>query len=113
MKSLFCAVLLCLAATPAFADARLIRAVPASGSRVRAPAHVTLTFSEALEPAFSGALLMDRDGRNLTGDPVKIDGPVMRLTPGKLIPGQYVVSWHAVGHEGKHVEGRFHFTVRP
>ena len=71
------------------------------------------TFSEALEPAFSGALLMDQDGRNFSGGPVKIDGPLMTLTPGNLAPGIYKVSWHSVGHDTHRMDGDFSFTVMP
>ena len=113
MKFLSALAFLLLAATPAFANAHLIKSSPANGAHVRSPSRILLTFSEALEPAFSGALLLDEEGRNWTGDPVKIDGPVMRFSPGKLPPGAYIVSWHAVGHEGRRLDGRVHFTVRP
>ena len=91
MKSLsLFALLLLLAsmASPAFAHARLLKAQPAEGTRIKSPAHIVLTFSEALEPAFSGALLMDKDGRNLSGEPVKVSGRVITLMPGHLEPGR-------------------------
>ena len=116
MKFLSCLLpaFLLLAGAPAFANARLIKANPANGAHVRSPARIQLTFSEALEPAFSGAMLLDKDGRNWTADPVKIDGPILRLLPNqKLSPGDYTVSWHSVGHEGHRLEGHIHFTVRP
>jgi hypothetical protein len=102
-----------LLASPAFAHAQLQKATPAKGAKVASPGHITLRFSEALEPAFSGALLMDKDGRNVTGAPVKIDGPVMILTPGHLEPGIYHVNWHSVGHDTHRLEGDFSFTVKP
>ncbi|HUO01533.1 MAG TPA: copper resistance protein CopC [Rhizomicrobium sp.] len=105
---------LMLSALPALANARLLKATPANGARVRSPARVQLTFSEALEPAFSGALLLDKDGRNWTADPVRIDGPILRLRPSARLPaGAYTVSWHSVGHEGHRLEGQIRFTVRP
>jgi hypothetical protein len=114
MKSLSCLGFLLLSIAPAFANAHLIKSSPANGARVRAPARIQLTFSEALEPAFSGALLLDKDGRDLTADPVKIDGTILRLRPSqKLAPGLYTVSWHSVGHEGHRLDGRIRFTVRP
>jgi len=114
MKFLSCLLLLVLSAVPALANARLIKSTPANGAKVRAPSRIVLSFSEALEPAFSGALLLDEEGRDLTADPVKIDGPLLGLRPSKrLPPGAYVVSWHSVGHEGHRLEGRIHFTVRP
>jgi len=118
MKFLSCLALLLFTAQPAFAiahlaNAHLVKSSPANGAKVKSPSRILLTFSEALEPAFSGALLLDEEGRNVTGDPIKIDGPLMRLTPGRLVPGTYVVSWHSVGHEGHRLDGHIHFTVRP
>ena len=112
MKILLWTAAFCLAAAPAFANARLIKSSPANGARIKAPHHIVLTFSEPLEPAFSGALLLDQEGRNLTGEPVKIDARVITLSPGHLAPGPYMVTWHSVGHEGKRLDGRLHFTVR-
>ena len=115
MKSLSLSVLLCLAfvTAPAFAHARLVKSLPSERARIKSPAHIVLTFSEALEPAFSGALLMDKDGRNLNGEPVKVGGRTITLTPGRLDPGDYIVSWHSVGHDAHRLEGRLHFSVRP
>ena len=112
MKRL-CVFFLLLAAGPAFAHAMLQKSLPAAGARLKSPRHVTLTFSEALEPAFSGAILLDADGRNVTGAPVKIDGPVITITPGHLDPGVYRVNWHSVGHDTHRLEGEFSFTVKP
>lgn len=98
---------------PALAHAHLLKSDPAANAHVRSPAHVVLTFSEALEPAFSGALLLDRDGRNVSGDPVQIDGRRITITPEHLMPGIYHVDWHSVGHDTHRLEGRFSFTVEP
>lgn len=100
-----------LAATPALAHAHLVKSLPAQGAKTKSPRHVVLTFTEALEPAFSGVLLMDSDGRNLSGAPVKIDGAVMTVTPDHLPPGRYQVTWHAVGHDTHRTDGSFAFTV--
>jgi hypothetical protein len=104
--------LLPLLAVPAFAHARLLKSNPASGAKVVSPARITLRFSEALEPAFSGALLLDSDGRNVSGAPVKIDGPELVMTPGPLSPGVYRVAWHSVGHDTRRRDGEFSFTVK-
>ena len=103
---------LLLLASPALAQAKLVKSAPAAGAKVKPPRHIVLTFSEALEPAYSGALLLDGDGRNVSGGPIAIDGVRMSLTPERLAPGRYRVEWHAVGHEGKHSDGRIAFTVR-
>ena len=106
------ALALLLSVSPALAEAKLVRSAPAAGAKVKSPRHVVLTFSEALEPAFSGALLLDGDGRNLSGGPIAIDGVKMTLSPARLAPGRYRVEWHAVGHDGKKREGRMSFSVR-
>ena len=100
-------------ASPAFARARLLRSTPAAGTNVASPAHIVLRFSEALEPAFSGALLLDEDGKNVSGDPVKVNGTLITLTPGPLPAGVYHVNWHSVGHDTHRLEGDFSFTVKP
>ena len=70
-----------------------------------------------LDPACNAvllrALLLDKDGRNVSGAPVKIDGPLIILTPGPLPPGVYKVSWHSVGHDTHRLDGNFNFTVKP
>jgi methionine-rich copper-binding protein CopC len=112
MKLLSCVAMLCLVAAPAFASAHLIRSTPASGAKVKSPRRIVLTFSEAPEPAFSGAMVLDKEGRNLTGEPVRFSGRSMILRPGRLQPGRYLLSWHSVGYDGKRQDGRFHFSVR-
>ena len=105
--------LLPLLAASAFAHAQLQKSIPAKGAKVASPEHIVLRFSEALEPAFSGAILLDADGRNVTGAPVKVDGPLMTLTPGHLEPGVYRINWHSVGHDTHRLEGEYSFTVKP
>jgi len=100
-------VLRAILTSPEFYSAAVFRA------KVKSPHRIVLTFSEALEPAFSGALLLDQDGRNLNGEPVKVSGRLITITPERLEPGRYIVSWHSAGHEGKRLEGRVRFTVRP
>src|ERR1700744_1738258 len=106
------ALLLALLTPPAFAHAHLQKSMPAANAKVKSPQHIVLRFSEALEPAFSGALLLDADGRNVSGAPVVVDGPLVTLTPGKLAPGVYHVSWHSVSHDTHRLDGDFSFTVK-
>jgi hypothetical protein len=112
MKKILSALLLMSLATPAFAHAHLQKSTPAANAKVKSPQHIVLRFSESLEPAFSGALLLDQDGRNVSGAPVVVDGPLITLTPGKLAPGVYHVSWHSVGHDTHRLDGDFNFTVK-
>jgi copper resistance protein C len=111
-RILLALALLSSMAAPALAHAHLEKSAPAANTKVSSPGHVTLHFSEALEPAFSGALLLDSDGRNVSGAPVKIDGTELVMTPGRLAPGVYHVVWHSVGHDTHRLDGDFSFTVK-
>ena len=113
MKKFALALGLLLLPTAALAHAHLEKSAPAARANVKSPRQVVLRFSEALEPAFSGALLLNQDGRNFSAAPTQVNGPVMTLTPGPLPPGAYRVRWHAVGHDTHRTEGDFSFTVRP
>lgn len=112
MTKLLAVLALCVSAAPAFAEAALRTSSPAAGARVVSPVHVVLHFSGALEPAFSGAMLLDSDGRNVSGAPVKVDGTQIVITPGPLSPGLYHVAWHSVGHDTRRLDGEFSFTVK-
>jgi methionine-rich copper-binding protein CopC len=103
-------LLMLLAATPALGHARLKSSDPAANSSVKSPALVKLTFSENLEPAFSGAELTDAAGKTV---PVSksVGGATITLLPLSLKPGAYKVTWHGVGHDTHRMNGSFGFTV--
>ena len=115
----FAAAVLLLAAlaAPAFAHAMLRMASPSAGATVRvAPARVTLTFSEAVEPAFSSVEVRDAAGARVDLGAVAQDGSapnalVVRLKP--LAAGVYTVVWHATSVDTHRTEGRFSFTLAP
>ena len=74
------------------------------------PHYIVLHFlGERWSPPSAAALLLDQDGRNVSGAPVQIDGPLMTLTPERLAPGVYHVSWHSVGHDTHRLDGDFSF----
>jgi methionine-rich copper-binding protein CopC len=99
---------------PAMAHAFLEKASPAAGENLRAgPAQVALHFSEPLEPAFSGVLVTDMDGRNMNGGPLAVNGTEMDLPLKKLPPGRYRVSWHAVSIDTHRTAGKYNFLVLP
>jgi methionine-rich copper-binding protein CopC len=108
MKKIILAML--LAASPAFAHAKLTASDPAANTSVKSPKLIKLTFSENLEPAFSGAELIDAAGKTV---PVSksVGGTTITLLPLILKPGAYKVNWHSVGHDTHRVGGSFRFTV--
>ncbi|HEX9677065.1 MAG TPA: copper resistance protein CopC, partial [Anaerolineales bacterium] len=105
-----------LTATPALAHAVLVGSSPEANAALdRAPAYVQLTFSEALEPALSGAQVFDgggarvdnRDARVDAGDPTRLT-----LTLRPIPEGVYTVSWKVTSAVDAHVtEGAFPFAV--
>lgn len=112
MRSFVLAAALTLAALPAFAHARLTAASPADKASGKTPAMIKLTFSEALEPAFSGAELADAKGTAIPTS-ASVGGTTITLLPPKLHPGTYTVTWHSVGHDTHRVTGKISFTVTP
>lgn len=103
-------------APPALAHAHLERATPPVGATVKsAPAELSLTFSEAVEPALCRVTVHDAAGHAMqTGAPhagADAKQLVVGLTP--LAAGSYSVEWHAVSVDTHKTEGRFRFTVAP
>lgn len=115
MKRAFLALVLAVLPPAAFAHAFLERAEPRVGSTVaHAPEHVTLRFSEALEPAFSTVEVLDAAGRRVdrndrTLDPG--DATVMRVSIPPLSPGKYRVKWRALSADTHVTQGDFTFEV--
>ncbi|MFO1248381.1 MAG: copper resistance protein CopC [Alphaproteobacteria bacterium] len=110
MKTLV--VVLLLAASPAFAHAKLVSSDPAAGSSVKSPSMIKMTFAEPLEPAFSTATLSDAGGKALPV-PKSVGGATITLLPLALKPGAYTVKWQAVGHDTHKLSGSFGFKVIP
>jgi methionine-rich copper-binding protein CopC len=106
-----------LASPPAFAHAVYEHASPAAGSEVKsAPQAVTITFSEAVEPAFSKIEVKDANGARVDDGAVHSagnDGRDLAVGLKKLAPGRYSVIWHVTSVDTHKTEGRYDFTVVP
>jgi methionine-rich copper-binding protein CopC len=116
MKSRVLIVSLALASlsTPAFAHAFLQRAEPGAGATLRAPPRrVVLTYSEKLEPAFSGVAVTDAFGHSVEGGAAVTGGNSIVAPLRSLPPGTYRVTWHAVSVDTHRTEGAYSFTVKP
>jgi methionine-rich copper-binding protein CopC len=98
----------------ALAHAHLKNSAPAANAATASPATISLTFSEKIEPKFSGfevtaasgvkaplAVTASKDGRTLTA-PIN--------TP--LLAGAYKVTWHVVSDDGHRMDGDYSFTVK-
>ena len=105
-------LLMLLAASPAFAHPKLISSDPAAGAKLKAAKMIKLSFSEKLEPAFSGASLIDATGKAMPV-PSSVAGKVITLLPMSLKPGHYRIAYHSVGHDTHRITGTFSFEVVP
>ena len=112
MKKILMLLAMLSATTPAWAHASLKSSDPAANASVKSPNLIRLTFSEALEPAFSSAELADASGKVI---PVSksVGGTSITLLPMGLKPGAYKVTWHSVGHDTHRISGSFSFKVIP
>lgn len=101
------------AATPALGHAFLQHADPGAGAALAvAPKRIALTFTEKLEPAFSGVAVADSSGHDVEAGTVQIGGNSMIAPLRPLAPGTYRVSWHAVSVDTHRTEGAYTFMVR-
>jgi methionine-rich copper-binding protein CopC len=114
----FIGLLALMLTSPAWAHAHLVKATPAAGGTVAAsPTDVRLTFSEGVEPRFSGVTIAGPAGEAIaTGKPGSdpVDASTLVVPIGeKLKPGVYKVTWHAVSVDTHKTQGGFQFTVQP
>lgn len=106
-----------LTATGALAHAHLQQQIPASGAQLAAsPQTLTLSFSEGIEPAFSGVSVTGPQQHAVaTGkltrsadNPIQVTVPVAET----LRPGEYTVAWHVVSVDGHKTKGQYTFSVK-
>ncbi len=99
----------------AFAHAQLESASPPVGGTVAPPSEIRITFSEGVEPKFSGIALSGAKGAVPVGKAGVAPGDnktLMVHIGQKLVPGTYTVKWHAVSVDTHHTQGDFDFTVK-
>ena len=113
--SLLATSFLLISRAPAWAHAHLKAAEPMVGGTVTtAPAAVTITFTEGVEPRFSGIEVTSGQGARVDkSDPHLVAGDNLHLavdlTP--LPPGTYTVHWYATAVDTHKTDGTFQFTV--
>lgn len=103
---------------PALAHAHLKAATPPAGGTVAAaPTELDLTFSEGVNPRFSGVMVTGPDGKAVpTGaGALGAGGDTVLVVPvsAPLAPGAYRVDWHALATDGHKTTGSYGFTVIP
>jgi copper resistance protein C len=111
------AVAMNLPALGALAHAFLDRAIPPVGGAVPTPPkEIRLTFTEGIEPRFSGIELANSEGQKIaTGPAIRApeDDKQLVLAVPPLAPGRYRVSWHVVSVDTHRTEGDYTFTIGP
>ena len=106
-------VLLTLAATAAGAHAHLTASNPPANAVVPPPRTLSLTFSDPVEPKFSGLKLTGPSGPVKLTVSASADRKSLLATPATpLTAGAYKAAWHAVAKDGHRMEGAYAFTVR-
>jgi methionine-rich copper-binding protein CopC len=101
-----------MASTQAIAHAHLEKTTPAAGSTVKAAKTLTLTFSQRLEPAFSGAEVEDTTGKRVDKG-ATVSNTTITVELGLLAAGTYRVKWHVLSVDTHKTEGNYTFTVAP
>ncbi|KAF1042883.1 copper homeostasis periplasmic binding protein CopC [Xylophilus sp.] len=109
-------VLLAASGASAWAHAHLETSAPAADAAVASPAAVELTFTQKLEPSFSGIDLVGSDGKPAAaGTAAVAPGDAARLVlpvASPLAPGVYEVRWHVLSVDGHKTNGSYRFTVK-
>ena len=103
-------------ALPVAAHAFLDHALPAVGSTVHeSPRSVRLSFTEALEPAFSRVRIVDASGKEVDGGDSHVDTSdptILAASLPTLAPGTYRVKWRVVSVDTHVTEGDFTFDIK-
>lgn len=99
------------------AHAFLDRTDPRAGTVVKTPpAQARIWFTESLEPAFSGARVLDQAGQRVDKGDSQVDPSnlrLLRISLPPLPPGTYKVIWRVLSVDSHVTEGTFTFRVAP
>lgn len=119
MKTILCTLVTIVAAaatTTAFAHAKLQKSEPENGSTVTtAPVALKLHYNEPVEAAMSRVTVIGAgDVAVQAGKPTLTegDGSTLAVPVPKLPSGDYRVEWSTMGHDGHHMKGELHFSVK-
>jgi copper resistance protein C len=114
-RVLTCLLIMLALAAPAGAHGLLDRAEPRPGSRVRSsPTHVSVWFTERLEPAYSRVQVLNDKGERADANDSRVeaaDARQLRVSVPPLAAGTYKVLWRVLSVDGHLTEGEFTFRV--
>ena len=97
---------------PALAHTGLEKSNPVQGAHLAKVAKITLNFSGTLQPAQSGATLVDPSGKTMAVA-TAVGMTAITLMPFQLKPGHYHVDWHSMGQDYTKAKGSIAFIVTP
>jgi hypothetical protein len=101
-------------ATPVLAHAFLNHADPGAGASLAvAPKEISLSFTEKLEPTFSGISVSDASGHDVEAAAPVVSGGTVTVALKSLAAGSYRVAWHAVSIDSHRTEGSYSFSIKP
>ncbi|WP_232661141.1 copper resistance CopC family protein [Pseudonocardia sp. TRM90224] len=111
--TLLCTIALVAGAGSAFAHTRLISSDPADGtSLAAAPARVSLTFNETMQPGFSTVTVVGPDGGRYESGEVTAQGGTVAVAVKPLGPaGTYEIGYRVISEDGHPVTGKVAFTL--
>lgn len=107
-------LLVLVGAAPASAHTELLDVTPAEGKKVVAvsPVTVSLTFTEAIDPALANLVVLDAEEQVVATQAVQVQGPVVATVTREVPePGAYVIRYRVVSSDGHPVDGESRFTV--
>ena len=108
------AAVLALGASPAAAHTELLGVAPGPGKVVAEGTQVTvtLTFSEAIDPAFATVVVVDAAEQVAPAEPVRVNGAEVVQAVQTLAPGDYDIRYRVVSADGHPVDGESGFSVQ-
>ena len=99
-----------LVSLSAEAHTRLLTSIPADEAVTTAPTEIVLTFSETVTLTAVSIAQSGHEKQELDLSSEKVSDRFVVSTP-DLSPGEYVVSWRAIGVDTHVISGEIHFTV--
>lgn len=101
----------------ASAHAHLKSQYPAANANVEAsPQALTLTFSEDIQPAFSGVVILDGNQKAIPTAKAerapKQHNQLIAPLQQPLPSGHYLVNWHVLSVDGHKTNGNYSFSVK-
>lgn len=110
-------ITLLLCSQGALAHAHLTSQYPAADDNMdTSPQTLTLTFSENIEPAFSGVELTRSDDTLVALGKIQLNSGggnqlIVSVEP-SLPSGRYHISWHVLSTDGHKTQGDYYFKIR-